>query len=170
MANSDTPQGPILVPVDFSPSAAENVIFAAEMAQEGARPLIVLHVIHDRSDQPGFYHKRRYLPSYPIRDRAHEMMDRFLERVWARADAPKPPSDTRVLLIEGIPATRIAEIAEREGVDTVVFNAAPQRGLLYRNMAQRVVNRCSRPLQVVRPQRVNPLSAARSELGPVASV
>ena len=53
---SDKPdKQPILVPVDFSPHAEAALVHAANLAECLQRPLVVLHVVHDPGEMPGYY-------------------------------------------------------------------------------------------------------------------
>ncbi len=48
----------ILVPVDFSPDSLAALKTGLILAHKLASPLTVLHVVHDPSNRPGFYHSR----------------------------------------------------------------------------------------------------------------
>ena len=45
---------PILVPVDFSPHSEAALVCAAELAGTLGNELIILHVVHDPGDAPGY--------------------------------------------------------------------------------------------------------------------
>ena len=46
---------PILVPVDFSPHSTAALLQAARLAECTGQRLLVLHVIHDPAEMPGYY-------------------------------------------------------------------------------------------------------------------
>ena len=46
---------PILVPVDFSAHSAVALERGADLAEALNAPLIVLHVVHDLGEAPGYY-------------------------------------------------------------------------------------------------------------------
>ena len=45
----------LLVAVDFSPYSEQALCFAGQLAQKLNAQLLVLHVIHDPAEAPGFY-------------------------------------------------------------------------------------------------------------------
>ena len=45
----------LLVAVDFSPFSEEALCFAGHLAEKLKAKLLVLHVIHDPAEAPGFY-------------------------------------------------------------------------------------------------------------------
>ena len=46
---------PVLVPVDFSPHSEAALLHAVGVAGCMEQPLVVLHVVHDPGDMPGYY-------------------------------------------------------------------------------------------------------------------
>jgi nucleotide-binding universal stress UspA family protein len=48
-------QNILLVPVDFSSFSEEALVFASGLADKLKARLLVLHVIHDPAEAPGFY-------------------------------------------------------------------------------------------------------------------
>ena len=88
MAKQDKRQGPILVPVDFSPQSAAALVWAARMCDCVEAPLIVLHVAHDPESAPGYYvRSKRKKHLRRIEEAAQEMMEEFLDHV--AKDNPK---------------------------------------------------------------------------------
>ena len=59
MAAQRKKKQPILVPVDFSPHSEAALVFATKLAALMKVPVIVLHVVHDPGDAPGFYASKR---------------------------------------------------------------------------------------------------------------
>ena len=49
------PEQPILVPTDFSVPSETALVFASELAEALQCPLLVLHVVHDPGEAPGYY-------------------------------------------------------------------------------------------------------------------
>ena len=73
---------PILVPVDFSPHAEAALLHAVDLAHCLGRPLLVLHIVHDPEEMPGYYAetlKKKQLRR--IEDGAAAMLEEFLTRV-----------------------------------------------------------------------------------------
>ena len=73
----------LLVAVDFTGFSEKAVIFAGELANKLDANLVVLHVIHDPAEAPGFYNqkmkKKKFLRS--MEDAANEMMAEFLKKM-----------------------------------------------------------------------------------------
>jgi len=67
----------LLVAVDFSPYSEQALCFAGELADKLKAQLVVLHVIHDPAEAPGFYaqkgKKKKFLRS--MQEAAGEMME-----------------------------------------------------------------------------------------------
>jgi nucleotide-binding universal stress UspA family protein len=53
--NAKKSNKPILVPVDFSAHSKAALLKACELAGCTNDPVLVLHVIHDPADMPGYY-------------------------------------------------------------------------------------------------------------------
>ena len=76
--------GPVLVAVDFSPDSEAAILWACDYAGSVDASLVVLHVIHDPADAPGYYRKDEADLLRPMDDVASEMLGRFLEKVeWS---------------------------------------------------------------------------------------
>ena len=68
---------PILVPVDFSKHSEAALWEACELSESMGAPLVVLHVVHDPGDMPGYYtrvSKKKHLTR--IEDAAAKMTGR----------------------------------------------------------------------------------------------
>ena len=72
--------GPILVAADFSPDSEAALVWACDYAGCVGADLVVLHVVHDPADAPGYYRKSEEDLLRPQEDVALGMMDRFLEK------------------------------------------------------------------------------------------
>ncbi len=145
--------GAILVAVDFSEDSRLALIWAARQAQLEKAPLIVLHVVHDPAESPGFYRKPDDNHLRPMTDVAAEMMDEFLDRV--KAEHPDMPalSGARAQLVSGLPPGRIVEFATAVGASLVVVGSRGRTGLshvMLGSVAKRVVQLCPLPVVVVK--------------------
>jgi hypothetical protein len=73
----------LLVAVDFTSFSEKALVFASELAEKLEARLLVLHVIHDPAEAPGFYaqkgKKKKFLQS--MEETAEEMMERFLKKM-----------------------------------------------------------------------------------------
>ena len=78
--------------------------------------LLVLHVIHDPAEAPGFYapkgKKKKYLSS--MEDAANEMMEEFMKKMREAHPNLAPLIKANQLLVIGTPVTRIIEIAKKK--------------------------------------------------------
>jgi universal stress protein A len=105
----------LLVAVDFSSFSKAALIFASELAEKLEAQLLVLHVIHDPAEAPGFYapkgKKKKFLQS--MEEAAEEMMAEFLKNMRQAYPDQVPIREAVPLLVVGTPVTRIVEIAEK---------------------------------------------------------
>ena len=127
----------LLVAVDFSSFSEEALYFASELAGKLAAKLLVLHVIHDPAESPGFYvqrgnkkkgkKKKKFLQS--MEEAAEEMMQKFLQRM--RQAYPDQVSLKKAipLLVVGTPVTRIVEIAEKKQASMIIIGSQGRTGI-----------------------------------------
>jgi nucleotide-binding universal stress UspA family protein len=125
-----TDRRPVLVPVDFSNSSEVALLFAAQTARCIGAPLLILHVVHEPVDQPGFYRKNGDAGSLrPMEDVARDMLKRFVDEMrrheWARAAL----EDAEVLLVTGLPIRRIEEVAQQRDAAMIVMGTQGRGGL-----------------------------------------
>ena len=148
----------ILVPVDFYPHSAAALRFAANMAQLMKAQIIVLHVVHDPVDVPGFYvheeKKERRLRR--MEDVAADMLTRFMNKVIE--DSPDLPAirTTQTKLIVGIPVTRILEVVMSLRPKCVVMGSQGRSGLsqvFVGSTAEKVVHLCPVPVTIVKTEK-----------------
>lgn len=149
------PSGPVLVAVDFSKDSEMALIWACRYVNLTGAVLVVLHVVHDPGDAPGYYRRGEEDALRPMEDVAREMLEEFLER--AREDHPEVAAvakmDTR--LVRGIPATRILEAVESVGAGLIVMGSRGRTGLphlLLGSKAQRVVQLSPVPVTIVKAE------------------
>ena len=144
---------PVIAAVDFSEDSERALLWAAHQAGLESAPLLVLHVVHDPAASPGFYHKPDEDWLRPMADAAEKMMETFLTR--AKADNPDlaalASADTR--LVSGLPAGRIAEVAEELSARMVVLGSSGRTGLdavLLGSVAERVAQISPAPVVIVK--------------------
>ena len=147
----------LLVPVDFTSYSEEALLFASKLAGKLKAQLLVLHVIHDPAEAPGFYvkkmqkKKKKFLRS--MEDAANEMMDEFIEKMRQTHPDQTPIKEATPLLIVGTPATRIVEIAEKKKAGMIVMGSHGRTvlsRLLVGSKVQQVVKLSSIPVTVVK--------------------
>ena len=145
----------LLVAVDFSPFSEEALCFAGHLAEKLKAQLLVLHVIHDPAEAPGFYaqkgKKKKFLQS--MEDAAEEMMEEFLLRIRQTCPNQITIQKAKPLLVVGTPVTRIVEVAEKKKVDMIIIGSHGRTGLahlLVGSKVQRVVQLSTIPVTVVK--------------------
>lgn len=153
IATPSSAGGSILVAVDFSEDSRRALIWAARQAGLEGVPLTILHVVHDPAASPGFYRKPDENWLRPMIDVAEDMMAEFLAQV--KADQPDLPALASAIprLVSGLPAGRIAEVAQETGAHLVVVGSRGRTGLqsiLLGSVAERVAQICSVPVVIVK--------------------
>ena len=145
---------PILVPLDFSSHSKAALLKACEMAEYTGEPLLILHVIHDPSDMPGYYglvtKKKKLLR---IEDLARDSFDDFMKGVIADNRDLKVLKDAEHMLVVGLPVTRILEVADKRMVSMVVMGSMGRTGLKHMMLgskAEQVVRLCPVPVMIVK--------------------
>ena len=145
----------LLVAIDFSPYSEQALCFAGRLAEKLKAQLIVLHVIHDPAEAPGFYaqkgKKKKFLKS--MEEAAEEMMEEFLEKMRKAHPNQVPIHKAKPLLVVGTPVTRIVEVAEKEQVNMIIMGSHGRTGLahlLVGSKVQRVVQLSPIPVTVVK--------------------
>lgn len=121
---------PILVAVDFSSPAQAALMFACRLAQKVDAPLLVLHVQHEPPSQGGYYRKHdisgRMLPLDEV---AHAMLEDLLARLKVEDPSLHALCSAHTLVVAGLPADRIPEVAVRENVAMIVMGTSDRSGL-----------------------------------------
>jgi len=145
----------LLVAVDFSPFSEEALFFAGQLAEKLKAQLLVLHVIHDPAEAPGFYaqkgKKKKFLKS--MEESAEEMMQEFLLKMREAHPDQVPLKKAIPLLVVGTPVTRIVEIAEKNQVSMIIIGSHGRTGLahlLVGSKVQRVIQLSPVPVTVVK--------------------
>ena len=150
----------LLVAVDFSPYSEQTLCFAGRLAEKLKTQLLVLHVIHDPAEAPGFYaqkgKKKKFLKS--MEEAAEEMMEEFLEKMRQAHPDIVPIKKAKALLVVGTPVTRIVEVAEKKQVAMIIIGSHGRTGLahlLIGSKVQRVVQLSPIPVTVVKTPQGN---------------
>ena len=155
MAKKTQSKDTLLVAVDFTSFSKEAVLFAGNLADKLNARLLVLHVIHDPAEAPGFYvqkgKKKKYLTS--MADAAEEMMTEFLKDLRQAFPAKEPIKKAVPMLVVGTPAMRIVEVAKKEKVYMIIVGSHGRTGLskiMIGSKAERVVRLSTIPVIVVK--------------------
>lgn len=111
---------PILVPIDFSRESKEALLFASDLSVREKQPLVVLHVMHDNGGNGGDYRRQEGDALLPMHEIAERKMEEFIGSMCeenAELDALK---SAKKMVVDGIPVTRIMEVAKQLGADHIV--------------------------------------------------
>ena len=153
--SSPAEAGPILVAVDFTPDSKAALIWACHYAGCIGAAVKVLHVIHDPADAPGSYGGREKDSLRPFDEIAKDLMAKFLEQTLKDADSTVAPVDLEPIIVEGLPATRIVEMAEKIDAQIIVMGSRGRTGLphlLLGSKAERVAQLSPIPVTIVKAQ------------------
>jgi len=145
---------PILVPVDFSVHSKAALLKACDLAECSGDPLLVLHVVHDPADMPGYYgqvtKKKKLLR---IEDLARESFNEFMKTTAAENPEVKKLKKAEQMLVLGLPVSRIIEVAKKKNASMVVMGSQGRTGLkhvLLGSKAEQVVRICPVPVLIVK--------------------
>jgi len=151
---------PILVPVDFSAHSTAALLKACELAECTGDPLLVLHVVHDPAEMPGYYGqvtKKKKLVR--IEDLARESFNEFMKTTVAEYPDVKKLKKVEQMLVVGLPISRIIEVAKKRNASMVVMGSQGRTGLkhvLLGSKAEQVVRLCPVPVLIVKKNPLNP--------------
>ena len=151
---SKTDTHPILVPIDFSENSEIALLQAAELAEALKAKLVVLHVVHDLSQAPGFYaEKVKKKQLRRMEDIAAEMLQEFMADIHKKHDKLAALQSVDTLLVVGIPVTRILETAGKLHARMIVMGSQGRTGLshiLLGSKAEQVVRLAKIPVMIVK--------------------
>jgi nucleotide-binding universal stress UspA family protein len=143
---------PILVPVDFSEHSRQALVLAARFARCDQAPIVVLHVVNDPGHAPGYYLKSGPKTNLRrIEDAAAEMMSDFLKQTASGCPELGAPEDLRTMLVVGLPASRILEVADQLKARMIVMGSHGRTGLAHLMLgskAERVVQLAKVPVTI----------------------
>ena len=132
------------------------MVWACQYAACSKTDLVVLHVVHDPAEAPGYYRKSDADLLRPMEDVATEMMDKFLEKTKTQNPGLDALKDAKSRLVKGIPATRILEVAQAMGARLIVMGSQGRTGLphlLLGSKAERVAQMSPIPVTIVKAGR-----------------
>lgn len=151
-----TPAETILVAVDFSTDSEAALVWACHYAKLVGAGVLVLHVIHDPSEAPGYYKKGRKDDTLrPMEDLAKEELAEFLDSVRSKYVEVAECSSLKTVLVKGIPPSRILEAAKSTDASLIVMGSRGLTGLphlMLGSKAERVVQLSSIPVTIVKSE------------------
>jgi nucleotide-binding universal stress UspA family protein len=120
----------ILVPVDFSDSAYAALREAVKFCDLMGARLVVLHVVHDPGDMPGYYVKLMNTKSTAlIHEVAASVFDEFMVKALESNPESESLSKALRLMVIGLPVARIIEVAGIIDPEMVVIGSQGRTGL-----------------------------------------
>lgn len=152
----DSDDGPLLVAVDFTADSEAALLWACRYADRIGAEVIGLHVVHDPGEAPGYYKRAESDLLRPLEDVAAEMMDEFVEKMQAEYPDLTTLEHLQKVLVKGIPATRILELAKMRGASMIVMGSRGRTGLphlLLGSKAERVVQLSPIPVTIVKAKK-----------------
>ena len=159
VGNADTGQTgvtpPLLVAVDFSSDSQAALLWADKQANCHSAQIIILHVVHDPAETPGFYRRQQHDNNYlqPMEEIAEDMMKEFLAKTIKNHPDCTNLRSAKTRLVSGLPAGRIIEIAEEEKATMIVIGSRGLSGLphlLLGSTADRVAQLSHIPVTIVK--------------------
>ncbi len=156
MATSTPPtNAPILIAVDLLPHSSDALRQGLRLAREHHTSAVILHVAHETADHPNFY--RAHAPkgsTLPMEAIAETMLEDFLASELPLIPASQLPKDISSMIVSGIPATRIAEVAEQVNADCIVLASSGHKGLAslwHGSVVESLKKSTDRELRVLQP-------------------
>ena len=155
--STQIPKNAILVPVDFYPHSEAAVVFAGELADLMNLPVVILHVVHDPIDVPGFYSKEKKAKRLRrMEDLGAEMLEEFIQKSTKKFNKRGSLKNAYSKLVLGIPATRILEVVKQIQPRMVVMGSQGRTGLglaFLGSTAEHVMRQCPVPITIVKFQK-----------------
>jgi nucleotide-binding universal stress UspA family protein len=145
---------PILVPVDFSAYSEAALLCAAELARVLDSELVILHVVHDPGEAPGYYTvKGRDKQLERMEDVAAGMLKEFVQKISDRHPDQGPLQQASTQLVIGLPVNRILETAEKVHARMIIMGSQGRTGLAHMMLgskAEQVVRLSPIPVTIVK--------------------
>ena len=148
---------PILVPVDFSSHSETALVSAAELAESLGSNLVILHIVHDLNEAPGYYSvKGRDKQLRRMEDVAAEMLDEFVHKMQKNYSALAALKDATTMLVVGLPVNRILESAKKIHARMIIMGSQGRTGLaraMLGSKAEQVVRLAPIPVMIVKDEK-----------------
>ncbi|KAA6183660.1 universal stress protein [Thiohalocapsa marina] len=120
---------PIIAAVSFDEQGRQCLRQACLRAVHAAQPVVALHVVHETSRTAGQY--ARYNQGaglLPLTDIAKSMLAAVVDEVTG-SDPACAAAEIRQLVIPGVPANRIPEVAELVQAELIILGGKDRYGL-----------------------------------------
>lgn len=153
-ASSKSGGNTILVPVDFSDHSKAALMQGCEFAQLMGASLIVLHVVHDPGEMPGYYAKLvKKKRSIRMQDVAAEAFQEFIAGTIEAYPDCAELREAELLMVIGLPVSRILEVVNGLKPIMVVMGSQGRTGLknlVIGSKAAQIVQLCPVPVTIVK--------------------
>ncbi len=144
----------ILAPVDFSDHSRAALVQASEFAKRLQSKLVVLHVVHDPGEMPGYYSKLvKKKRATRMQDIAAEAFHDFMEETIEANPKLEALLNSHRLMVIGLPVTRILEVVRHLDPIMVVMGSQGRTGLKHLvigSKAAQIVQLCPIPVAIVK--------------------
>ena len=142
----------ILTAIDFSPACVQALEYALKLGEKFESHLLLLHVLHDPADAPGFYASQKAGKKVlrNMEAAASEMMAGFA------AEHLKKWENFETRIVPGLPADQIVRQARKDKVDLIVMGTrghSSLKRLMLGSVADKVIRASSCPVLVVHEER-----------------
>ena len=144
---------PILVAIDFSDDSEAALLWADDYTRCVNAPLVILHVIHDPADAPGFYRQEEDDWSVPMASAANKIAEKFMKKMHDKHPSLISFKEARFEFVQGLPPGRIVEFAEKANAQIIVMGSCGRSGLshiLLGSVAERVAQLSMVPVVIVK--------------------
>ncbi len=151
--NNDIQQGPILVAADFSENSMKAVKWAIDLATAINATVVLIHIVHDRAEGPGYYKHEKIDAMRPMEDVAEKMMQQFMEKLTEKHSSCEAFKNLETRIVTGLPVSRILETAENIDAKLIVMGSQGLTGLkhlLIGSKAEQVVRLANIPVTIVK--------------------
>jgi nucleotide-binding universal stress UspA family protein len=156
---------PVLVAVDFSEDSRAAVLWASAFTTRVGGRLVVLHVVHDPADQPGYYRSVSMKPLQTMEQAAASMLDAFVAQLKAEHPGLAALHAAENKLLSGLPPGRIVEAADLLHARLIVIGSRGMTGLphlLQGSVSERVVELANGPVVVIKAEENQRIAARKS--------
>lgn len=146
---------PVVAAVDFSADSEAAALWAADYAARCEAPLLLVHVVHDPAEDPGHYREGDEEWSEPMASVAERRMDQFMDALRAGHPDNMVLQTASPMIVSGLPAGRIVEIAMRENARLITVGTSGRSGLehvLLGSVAEEVMQQSPVPVTVVKAE------------------
>ena len=144
---------PILVPIDLSATSNEALLLAAQLAASSSRSLLILHVAHDDIHQPNIYPRRNEIEQLlPIEEIAESVLQDFMAEMRKQHPDSAVLANAGLLVVSGLPATRIPEVARLTGAGHIVMGGNGRTSLsklMAGSVSEKVIQKSPVPVTIV---------------------